>query len=150
MNVRSASCWAVCRCASSGFQRARLVVALVGCSVIITGVAFGQTMTAIQLDHTTSTSGSRCNFGFAEVGGADVVVRVTARDGATGSVLGSKDYGVNANTLLQTSAADLIGAGISAENFYIQYVVVSGAGRILAYAVVADNSSGDAIYVPAE
>ena len=110
----------------------------------------GHTVTAIQLDHTTSTSGSRCNFGFAEVGGADVVVRVTAKDGATGSVLGSKDYGVQANTLVQTSAAELLGAGISAENFYLQYAVVSGSGRIFAYAVVADNSSGDAIYVPAE
>jgi subtilisin-like proprotein convertase family protein len=113
-------------------------------------VGLGRTLTAIQLDHTTSTIGSRCNFGFAEVGGADVIVRATARSGATGEVLGFKDYGVPANTLVQTSAADLLGAGISAENFYVQYSVVIGSGRILAYAVVADNSSGDAIYVPGE
>lgn len=114
------------------------------------GAGPGRTLTAIQLDHTTALSGFRCNFGFAEVGGSAVTVRVTAKDGGTGAVLASKAYSAAANTLFQTSSADLFGPGNPASNFYLQFVIEGGAGRILAYATVNDNKSGDAIYIPAE
>ncbi len=35
-------------------------------------------------------------------------------------------------------------------NVYLRVQVESGAGRILAYGVSIDNTSGDAIYIPAE
>lgn len=105
---------------------------------------------AIQLDQSSAAAGSRSNFGFAEVGGADVLVKVTAKSGDTGAVLGSKSYFVSANTSRQESVTDIIGSGAFATNIYLQYELEGGAGRILAYGVAVDNTSGDAIYVPAQ
>jgi hypothetical protein len=34
-------------------------------------------------------------------------------------------------------------------NIYLQFELEGGAGKILAYGVAVDNTSGDAIYVPA-
>ncbi|HEY7573750.1 MAG TPA: hypothetical protein VIB08_01165, partial [Thermoanaerobaculia bacterium] len=114
-------------------------------------VGAGKTLTAIGLSQSPLATGFRCNFGFIEVGGADVVVRVTARSGATGEVLGSSDFPLAANSLAQANSSMLLGgAGAAFDNFYLQYSVVSGSGRIFAYATVNDNTSGDAIYVQAE
>jgi hypothetical protein len=44
---------------------------------------------------------------------------------------------------------DIIGAGAFATNVYLQFELEGGAGKILAYGVAVDNTSGDAIYVPA-
>jgi subtilisin-like proprotein convertase family protein len=104
---------------------------------------------AIQLDQSSAASGSRSNFGVAEIGGADVLVRVTAKAGDTGAVLGTKSYFVAANTSFQTSVTDIIGAGAFATNVYLQFELDGGAGKALAYGVAVDNTSGDAIYVPA-
>jgi subtilisin family serine protease len=104
---------------------------------------------AIQLDQSSAATGSRSNFGVAEIGGADVLVRVTVKRGDTGAALGSKSYFVSANTSFQTSVTDIIGAGAFATNVYLQFELEGGAGRILAYGVAVDNTSGDAIYVPA-
>ena len=104
---------------------------------------------AIQLDQSSAATGSRSNFGVAEIGGADVLVRVTAKDGDTGTTLGVKSYFVLANHSFQTSVTDIIGAGAFASNVYLQFELEGGAGRILAYGVAVDNTSGDAIYVPA-
>jgi hypothetical protein len=105
---------------------------------------------AIQLDQSSAATGSRSNFGIAEVGGADVLVRVTAKSGETGAALGSRSYLVSANTSRQESATDIIGAGAFATNIYLQFELEGGAGKILAYGVAVDNTSGDAIYVPAQ
>jgi subtilisin-like proprotein convertase family protein len=111
----------------------------------------GKTVTAIGLSQSPLATGFRCNFGFIEVGGADVVVRVTARSGATGAVLGWSDFPLAANRLAQANSSMLLGgSGAAVDNFYLQYSVVSGSGRIFAYATVNDNTSGDAIYVQAE
>ncbi len=115
-----------------------------------TGVAFGKTVRAIGLTQSQAASSFRCNFGFAEVAGADAIVRLTARSGADGSVLATKNYFLAANSLVQASTRDLLGQSASAENFYLEYTVVSGGGRMLAYATVNDNTSGDAVYLPAE
>jgi hypothetical protein len=85
----------------------------------------------------------------AEIGGADVLVRVTVKSGETGAALGVKSYFVAANTSFQASVTDIIGAGAFATNVYLQFELEGGAGRILAYGVAVDNTSGDAIYVPA-
>ncbi len=83
--------------------------------------------------------------------GAAATVRVTARSGNDGSVIGTRDYPLSANTLVQTSSTDLLGGtDASVSNLYLQYQVVSGGGRVMAYATVNDNTSGDGIYVPAE
>jgi subtilisin family serine protease len=105
---------------------------------------------AIQLDQSSAATGSRSNFGFAEIGGADVLVRVTVKSGETGAVLGSKSYLVPANTSSQNSVTDILGSGAFATNVYLQFELEGGAGRILAYGVAVDNTSGDAIYVPAQ
>jgi hypothetical protein len=105
---------------------------------------------AIQLDQSSSATGSRSNFGIAEVGGADVLVRVTAKSGDTGGVLASKSYFVAANQSFQASVNDILGAGAIATNIYLQFELEGGAGKALAYGVAVDNTSGDAIYVPAQ
>jgi Subtilase family/Proprotein convertase P-domain len=105
---------------------------------------------AIQLDQSSAATGSRSNFGIAEVGGADAFVRVTVKNGETGAALGSKSYLVSANTSHQESVTDIIGAGAFATNIYLQFELEGGAGKILAYGVAVDNTSGDAIYVPAQ
>ncbi len=118
---------------------------------VSTAVAGGKTLTAIGLSASPLATSFRCNFGFIEVAGADAVVRVTARNGDDGSVIGTRDYPLPANTLVQTSSTDLLGGtNASVTNFYLQYQVVSGSGRVMAYATVNDNTSGDGIYVPAE
>ncbi len=114
-------------------------------------IGLGKTVTAIGLSQSPLATGFRCNFGFIEVGGSEGLVRVTARSGETGEVLGTADFVLPANTLVQTGSSTLLGgAGAAVSNFYLQYSVVSGGGKIFAYATVNDNTSGDAIYVQAE
>jgi len=110
----------------------------------------GGTVTAIQLDQSSSPSGSRSNFGMAEVAGADVLVRVTAKSGENGAALASKSYFLPAGTSFQANVTDILGPGATATNIYLQFVVEGGTGRVLAYGVAVDNTSGDAIYVPAQ
>jgi subtilisin-like proprotein convertase family protein len=108
------------------------------------------TATAIHLDQSSLSTGYRSNFGMAEVGGADVAVRVFVRSGDTGAVIGSKAYFLPANTSFQQNVTDILGAGATASNIYLQFGVEGGAGRVLAYGVAVDNTSGDAIYLPAQ
>jgi hypothetical protein len=114
----------------------------------VIGLGTGR-VAAIQLDQSSAATGSRSNFGMAEIGGADVLVHVTAKSGDTGAVLGAKSYFVAANTSFQTSVTDILGSGAFATNIYLQFELEGGAGKILAYGVAVDNTSGDAIYVPA-
>lgn len=115
-----------------------------------TALGAGATATVIQLDQTSSANGYRSNFGFTEVGGADAVVRVTVRSGDTGATLGVKSYPVPANRSFQTSVQDILGAGVTANNIYLQFSVDSGAGRVVPYGATVDNKSGDAIFMIAE
>src|SRR5262249_38466972 len=85
----------------------------------------------IQLDQTTAAQGFRSNFGFAEVGGADALVGVTARSGDTGEVLGARQFPVSASGSFQANVDQIIGAGAFA-NVYLEFSVDSGTGRILA------------------
>ncbi len=113
-------------------------------------VGEGSTVTVIQLDQTTAINGYRSSFGFTEVAGADANVLVTARSGDSGSTLGSKAYVLPANTSYQNNVTDILGAGATASNLYLQFTVQSGAGRVLAYGSTVDNKSGDGIFIPAQ
>ncbi|MEP6993153.1 MAG: S8 family serine peptidase [Acidobacteriota bacterium] len=113
-------------------------------------IALGDGLAAvIQLDQSAAAAGFRSNFGFAEVAGEDANVRVTARSGDTGAVLGSHVYSLAASTSFQASVSDVVGSGVFS-NLYLEFSVESGAGRILPYGVSIDNTSGDAIYIPAQ
>ena len=103
----------------------------------------------IQLDQTAAAHGFRSNFGFAEVAGADAVVVVTAKSGDTGEVLGARAFPIAAGGSFQASLDQLVG-GEAFANVYVEFAVSSGAGRVLAYGVSVDNTSGDAIYMPAQ
>jgi subtilisin family serine protease len=105
--------------------------------------------TVIHLEQEFTATGFRSNFGFAEVAGSDASVRVTARSGDTGAVLGTRLYALPARGSYQASLRELIGSD-PARNLYLQFSVASGAGRVLAYGVSIDNTSGDAIYLPAQ
>ena len=105
-------------------------------------------VTVIQLDSSDSPQGFRSNFGFAEVAGAPATVAVTVRSGDTGDALGYSSYALAAGASFQTGLATLLPAS-GASNVYLQFEVQSGSGRILAYGVAVDNTSGDAIYIPA-
>ena len=45
---------------------------------------------------------------------------------------------------------DILGAGVTANNIYLQFNVESGAGRVIPYGAAVDNKSGDAIFMLAE
>jgi hypothetical protein len=114
-------------------------------------IGVGSVGTVIQLDQITSaTTGYRSNFGFAEVAGSGANVQVTVKSGDTGATLGTKTYSVAANSLLQGNVTDILGAGAAVDNIYVQFSVLSGGGRILPYGTSVDNTSGDAIFIPAE
>jgi hypothetical protein len=103
----------------------------------------------LQLDQSSSPGGFRSNFGVAEVGGADAVVEVEALRGDGGGPAGGRyTYAVAAGSSVQQSLSDLLPSG--GRNVFLRVRVVSGEGRILAYGVSIDNTSGDAIFIPAE
>ena len=103
----------------------------------------------LQLDQSSAASGRRSNFGMAEVAGADAVVEIEALRGDGGGPVGARyRYTVAAETSVQQALSDLLPQG--GRNVYLRVRVVSGAGRILAYGVSIDNTSGDAIFIPAE
>jgi len=110
-----------------------------------TAIAAGGRAVSIQLEHDARF---RTNFGFTEIGGAPVTVRATFFDG-NGIPLGTKSYSAGANTFVMTGAAELLGA-TAVPNGYIEFTVVSGAGRVIPFANVVDDSTGDSIFVPAE
>ena len=125
-----------------------------GCSIsglpVSAGIGAGDGVAAvIQLDQNFSAQGFRSNFGFAEIAGFDAAVRVTAKSGDTGEVLGSRVYSLSAGNSLQANINEVVGSG-SFANLYLEFSVVSGAGRILSYGTAIDNTSGDAIYIPAQ
>jgi hypothetical protein len=113
-------------------------------------IGSGVTATAIQIDQTSSPEGYRSNFGFTETAGFGVTVLVTALSGDTGATLGSKMYTVSADHSFQASLTDILGSGAVASNVYLQFKVLSGSGRVLPYASVVDNTSGDGIFIPAQ
>jgi hypothetical protein len=93
----------------------------------------------------------RSNIGVSEVVGADATVAITLRDGDSGAVLGTEgQLSVRPFSNAQANRVfDQLAAGSSA-NAFAEVEVVSGAGRVVVYGSVVDNSTGDAILVPAQ
>jgi hypothetical protein len=114
------------------------------------GFASGRVGTVIQLDQTSDPNGYRSNFGFTEVAGASATVLVTAKSGDTGATLGSKSYLLGANSSFQASVSDILGSTATASNLYLQFAVISGSGRVIAYGATVDNMSGDTIFMAAQ
>ncbi len=111
-----------------------------------TAAALGAGGRAVSI-HLEHDARFRTNFGFTEVGGASVTVRATFFD-EKGIPLGTKSYSTGANTFLMTGAAELLGAA-AVPNGYIEFTV-SGAGKVIPFATVVDDATGDSIFVPAE
>lgn len=107
-------------------------------------IAAGGIATAIQLE---ASAAYRTNVGVAETNGRPVTVRFTIRN-AAGEVIASADRAIAARAQLQLSTREL-GAG-DFTNGRVDIEVVSGSGRVLGYASVIDNRTGDPIYVPAK
>jgi len=84
----------------------------------------------------------RTNFGFADVGGSGGSVHVSVSDANSGAEVYSSDY-----TILPFSHRQVSLTGVRG-NFVIHMTSSAGA-KILGYASVVDNRTGDPIYVPA-
>ncbi|MCG6964324.1 MAG: S8 family serine peptidase [Acidobacteria bacterium] len=119
----------------------------VGAERGIDGIGAGDTgLVMLQL---ASNSSFHTNLGFSEVAGQSVQVRVTLHDGDSGAVIGTPTtYPLAAFSNSQINRVfPALGAG-SSDNAYATVEVVSGNGRIEAYATAVDEVTGDAIYVP--
>jgi hypothetical protein len=99
---------------------------------------------AIQIE---SSEAFRTNAGAVETTGANVVVRVRLFD-AAGTQLVSKDVPMAPFGQMQFNVANEGAPAFG--NGRASFEVVSGSGRILAYASVVDNLSGDPVYISAE
>jgi subtilisin-like proprotein convertase family protein len=93
--------------------------------------------------------GFRSNFGLVEIAGKPVDVSVRFVNEKSGSSEGSVVIRLEAGGFHQASVAELVGSS-PGRSGYLEFTILSGEGRILPYATVVDNRSGDAIYVAAE
>jgi len=83
----------------------------------------------------------RYNFGFVEVAGAEVTVRVHAF-GNDGVELGSRDYGLGPRGVAQYNVSNVL-PGVDARNVRLHLQVLSGGGRIVAFGSGIANQSND-------
>ncbi|GEM_PF-2407533 len=102
-----------------------------------------------QVLQVASTPTYRCNLGFSEFAGVDTTLTLTLFDQAGMIVAVSPEpVRVPAFRNIQGRLEDLIpGAGLLTGG-RVEVTVLSG-GRVAAYASVADNRTGDAIFIPA-
>jgi hypothetical protein len=105
------------------------------------GEAIGSGDASISVPGLENTPGFRSNIGFAEVSGAAGEVHVRYFD-ASGAVVADEVYGIAPFGHVQTRV-NPTGEALRAE------VTVAGAARVLAYGSMVDNTSGDAIFIPA-
>ncbi|HVS32447.1 MAG TPA: proprotein convertase P-domain-containing protein [Thermoanaerobaculia bacterium] len=82
----------------------------------------------------------RSNLGFAEAAGERGVVRVRLYEGERGTLLSSTDYTIEPFGHVQVPAA-------GAETLVAELDVVEGPARLIAYASVIDNMSGDPMFL---
>jgi hypothetical protein len=108
-------------------------------------IGLGQSTNLVGL---AQTDAFRSNFGFAEVTGKAVTVRVERLNDA-GEVIASKDYAVGAQGVIQFSIADIAGSAklpvMEVER--VRLTVKEGEGRIIPFASRIDNRSGDPVTV---
>lgn len=91
----------------------------------------------------------RLNLGITEVTGASATVAVTLIDAASGGTLGPSTFhavtghgNVQLNGILAAA-----GQGAGAIHAYAEVTVVQGDGRVVAYASIVDNRTGDAVFI---
>ena len=89
------------------------------------------------------TEDFRYNFGMVETTGSPVTVRIIVRN-SDGSVIGSKDYPVQAFEAKQFGVTDAA-PGISTVNGRVDASVIAGSGAILLYGTGVANGSQDSI-----
>lgn len=82
----------------------------------------------------------RTNYGFAEVGGSGGTVHVTVLDARSGATVANFDHAVEPFSHQQIP--------LLTRGDFVLLMSASGGARILGYASVVDNHSGDPIYVP--
>lgn len=90
----------------------------------------------------------RVNLGITEVTGAPATVAVTLIDAGNGGTLGpSTFHGVTSHGNLQLNGILAAGQGAGAIHAYAEVTVVQGDGRVVAYASIVDNRTGDAVFI---
>ena len=106
--------------------------------------------TILQLDQSSAANGFRSNVGLAEIAGEEAVVliEVLGVNGAT-PIHARFVRSVAAGRSVQFPLSDFLTTA-GGRNLYVRVSIESGEGRILAYGASIDNTSGDAIYIPAE
>lgn len=114
----------------------------------IPGVAFSNALSASDtaLFSGLSDSGYRSNAGFFNLGATpiDLTLSLLSGDGAT---LASKPFRLESHAMTQTNVFSYLGvAGTPSASLA---VTGSGSGSYVAYASVIDNTSGDAVFIPA-
>ncbi|HEU5250022.1 MAG TPA: S8 family serine peptidase, partial [Thermoanaerobaculia bacterium] len=112
----------------------------------LTGLSFGQGRASA--NGFSKDSRFHTNVGFTEVSGAPVTVRIDILN-ANGNLLASTTRDGAANqTLLIT---DIIGdRGLGAtSNFRVDFTVTSLTGRIIPFAILIDDATGDGLFEPA-
>jgi hypothetical protein len=107
-----------------------------------TGIGNGQSSDLIGLEQDASGSTGlwRSNFGFQEVGGDTCTVQVQRID-ANGNVLATKSYTILAREQEQFAITDV--GGTLSLNQRLKATVTSGNGKVLIFASVLDNRTGD-------
>lgn len=100
----------------------------------------------VESPHVEHSASYRTNIGMSEVSGSNVVVRARFFDSA-GALAHHAEIPVPALGHLQLNMSRIGVPTLS--NGRVSFEVISGRGRILAYASVVDNRSGDASYVAA-
>jgi subtilisin-like proprotein convertase family protein len=98
----------------------------------------------LRLTHLDSDDTFRTNIGLTEVAGETVSARLVLLD-ASGAETASTTINLGPRENRQLNVAQL---GAALRNGQAHVEILSGSGRILAYASVVDNRTGDAIYVP--
>jgi subtilisin-like proprotein convertase family protein len=105
------------------------------------GIASGESVSAIQLE---SSADFRTNVGASETSGAPTVVRITIAD-AGGRAIFSTDLLVPARGQVQFNLSKAGCPDFS--DGRARFEVISGEGRLLPFASVIDNRTGDPIYI---
>jgi subtilisin-like proprotein convertase family protein len=87
---------------------------------------------------------NRTNIGVSEITGNPVLVRVSVFD-AAGTALGTTTLSVGPRQNTQLPLLQIVPAGVTAG--HVRFAVLSGGGRVLAYASVVDNQSNDTTFL---
>ena len=106
-------------------------------------IGLHETSSVLGVHQTIPTADSECrhNFGFVETTGHSATVRVTSYDG-DGNDEGSKDFTVLALSQRQVAYKDHFD-GVSAENSRLEFEVIAGEGRVVAYGSMIANGTDD-------